>query len=54
MEKKALGKGLSALISGGRSVEDVLKKEIPIEAKAVASREDKGVGFRRDDEVDAK
>lgn len=45
MEKKALGKGLSALISGGRSVEDVLKKEIPIEAKAVASREDKGVAF---------
>lgn len=30
MEKKALGRGLSALISSSRQVEDVLKKEIPI------------------------
>ncbi|HAJ57666.1 MAG TPA: chromosome partitioning protein ParB [Candidatus Omnitrophica bacterium] len=31
MEKKALGRGLSALISSQRSVEDVLKKEISLE-----------------------
>ena len=40
MEKKALGRGLSALISSGRSVEDVLKKELPLEPKA---GHDKGV-----------
>ncbi len=31
MGKQALGRGLSALISSGKSVEQVLKKEIPIE-----------------------
>ncbi len=36
MEKKALGRGLSALISSGRSVEEVLKKEIPLEPKPAA------------------
>ena len=40
MEKKALGRGLSALISSGRSVEDVLKKELPLEPQA---GHDKGV-----------
>ena len=46
MEKKALGRGLSALISSGRSVEDVLKKEIPLDLKpAQAAKEDKGVTF---------
>ncbi|MDD5019677.1 MAG: ParB/RepB/Spo0J family partition protein [Candidatus Omnitrophica bacterium] len=44
MEKKALGRGLSALISSGRSVEDVLKKEIPLEPKT-AARDEKGVIF---------
>lgn len=42
MEKKALGRGLSALISSGRSVEDVLKKEIPLSSEPGA---DKGVLF---------
>ncbi|MEK7849925.1 MAG: ParB/RepB/Spo0J family partition protein [Candidatus Omnitrophota bacterium] len=42
MEKKALGRGLSALISSGRSIEDVLKKEIPLSPEAGA---DKGVLF---------
>ncbi|MFA5039157.1 MAG: ParB/RepB/Spo0J family partition protein [Candidatus Omnitrophota bacterium] len=48
MEKKALGRGLSALISSGRSVEDVLKKEIPLEGAKEAAHgagEDKGVTF---------
>ena len=40
MEKKALGRGLSALISSGRSVEDVLKKELPLEPQG---GQDKGV-----------
>ena len=44
MEKKALGRGLSALISSsGRSVEEVLKKEIPLEADR--AHQDKGVLF---------
>ena len=34
MEKKALGRGLSALISSSREVEEVLKKEIPLEPRA--------------------
>lgn len=42
MEKKALGRGLSALISSGRQVEEVLKKEIPSEPHASA---EKGVFF---------
>ena len=42
MEKKALGRGLSALISPGRSVEDVLKKEILLSSDTGA---DKGVLF---------
>lgn len=33
MEKKALGRGLSALISSGRSVEQVLRKEVSLEPK---------------------
>lgn len=40
MEKKALGRGLSALISSGRQVEEVLKKEIPLEPRP---GQDKGV-----------
>jgi len=40
MEKKALGKGLSALISSGRQVEAVLKKELPLEP---TPGQDKGV-----------
>lgn len=45
MEKKALGRGLSALISSSH-VEDVLKKEIPLEPKTASSAtEDKGVTF---------
>ncbi|MFH0941372.1 MAG: ParB/RepB/Spo0J family partition protein [Candidatus Omnitrophota bacterium] len=42
MEKKALGRGLSALISSGRGIEDVLKKEIPLSSEPGA---DKGVLF---------
>jgi ParB family chromosome partitioning protein len=42
MEKKALGRGLSALISPGRSVEEVLKKELPLEPQA---GHDKGVFY---------
>lgn len=42
MEKKALGRGLSALISSGHHVEDVLKKEIPIEPHGA---QDKGVMY---------
>jgi len=42
MEKRALGRGLSALISSGRSVEEVLKKEIPLSSEPGA---DKGVLF---------
>lgn len=42
MEKKALGRGLAALISSGRSVEEVLKKEIPLEPKGNV---DKGVNY---------
>jgi ParB family chromosome partitioning protein len=45
MEKRALGRGLSALISSGRSVEDVLKKEIPLQAKMPAVTDEKGVVF---------
>jgi len=37
MEKKALGRGLSALISSGKSVEQVLRKEIPIEPRPAAA-----------------
>ena len=45
MEKKALGRGLSALISSNH-VEEVLKKEIPLEPKAQShAAEDKGVMF---------
>jgi ParB family chromosome partitioning protein len=33
MEKKALGRGLSALISSGRLVNEVLRKEIPLEPR---------------------
>jgi ParB family chromosome partitioning protein len=40
MEKKALGRGLAALISSGRNVEEVLKKEIPLEPQ---STQEKGV-----------
>jgi len=36
MEKRALGRGLSALISSAKSVEQVLKKEIPIEPHPAA------------------
>jgi ParB family chromosome partitioning protein len=43
MEKKALGRGLSALISSSRQVEEVLKKEIPLEQST--SGQDKGVLF---------
>jgi ParB family chromosome partitioning protein len=42
MEKKALGRGLSALISSSRQVEEVLKKEIPLQEH---SSQDKGVMF---------
>lgn len=52
MEKKALGRGLSALISSsGRSVQEVLQKEVPLETKtpaaaaASAVSDDKGVMF---------
>ena len=38
MEKKALGRGLSALISSGRNMEEVLKKEIPLEPQAGQDR----------------
>jgi len=38
MEKKALGRGLSALISSGNHMEDVLKKEIPLEQGAVSEK----------------
>ena len=38
MEKKALGRGLSALISSGRNIEEVLKKEIPLEPQAGQDR----------------
>jgi ParB family chromosome partitioning protein len=34
MEKKALGRGLSALISSGNHIEEVLRKEIPFESGA--------------------
>ncbi len=37
MGKQALGRGLSALISSGKSVEQVLKKEIPIEPRPSAA-----------------
>jgi ParB family transcriptional regulator, chromosome partitioning protein len=40
MEKKALGRGLSALISSGRGVEEVLRKEIPLETPAGAATAD--------------
>ncbi len=43
MEKKALGRGLSALISSQRSVEDVIKKEIPLEL--LGASPEKGVLF---------
>lgn len=42
MEKKALGRGLAALISSGRNVEEVLKKEIPLEPQ---STQEKGVFY---------
>ncbi len=38
MEKKALGRGLSALISSGRNMEEVLKKEFPLEPQAGQDR----------------
>jgi ParB family chromosome partitioning protein len=38
MEKKALGRGLSALISSQRSVEEVLKKEIPLDPRGPAEK----------------
>ncbi len=37
MEKKALGRGLSALIASGKSVEQALKKEIPIGPRLAAA-----------------
>lgn len=43
MEKKALGRGLSALISSQRHVEDVIKKEIPLEPHGTPS--EKGVMY---------
>lgn len=42
-EKRALGRGLSALISSQRDVEPVLKKEIPLEAQHGASEKERGV-----------
>ncbi|MFH0877046.1 MAG: ParB/RepB/Spo0J family partition protein [Candidatus Omnitrophota bacterium] len=44
MEKKALGRGLAALISSGRSIEDVLRKEIPLQPESGADK-DKGVNY---------
>ncbi len=43
MEKKALGRGLSALISSQRSIEDVIKKEIPLDLHT--SSTEKGITF---------
>lgn len=52
MEKKALGRGLSALLSSGRHVEEALNKEIPLtprpttgEPVAASSSTEKGVVF---------
>ena len=50
MEKKALGRGLSALISSGRGVEEVFRKEIPVavapqHAAQHAAAVDKGVAY---------
>jgi len=47
MGKQALGRGLSALISSGKSVEQVLRKEIPIEPRLSAARPETptGVGY---------
>lgn len=55
MEKKALGRGLGALISSGRSMEKVLpaggvsafggKKEIPLEPRGAAASAEKGVFY---------
>lgn len=39
MEKKALGRGLAALISSQRSVEDVLKKEISLESSLLRDKD---------------
>lgn len=37
MEKKALGRGLSALLSSNRHVEDALKKEVPLAPRPTTS-----------------
>lgn len=42
-EKRALGRGLAALISSQRNVEGVLKKEIPLEAQQGGQDKDRGV-----------
>jgi ParB family chromosome partitioning protein len=51
MEKKALGRGLSALISSSRRVEEVLRKEVPLEPKRAGAE---GVAFSATDHEGAQ